>query len=60
MRALTEMQAPLEELRELVEEAEGLPASMPEVEQIQVHALGAGCRWEELQGCCVPLEKRKA
>lgn len=35
VRALTEMQAPLEELRELVEEAEGLPAAMPEVEQIQ-------------------------
>ncbi len=37
VRALTEMQAPLEELRELVEEAEGLPAAMPEVEHIQVN-----------------------
>ena len=40
VRALTEMQAPLEELRELVEEAEGLPAAMPEVEHIQVRTTG--------------------
>lgn len=36
VRALTEMQAPLGELRELLEEAEGLPVAMPEVQQIQV------------------------
>ena len=36
VRALTEMQAPLGELRELVEESEALPAVMPEVEAIQV------------------------
>jgi hypothetical protein len=36
VRALTEMQAPLEELRELVEESEALPAVMPEVAAIQV------------------------
>lgn len=40
VRALTEMQAPLEELRELVEEAEGLPVAMPEVERIQVGSRG--------------------
>ncbi len=40
VRALTEMQAPLEELRELVEEAEGLPVAMPEVERIQVGSQG--------------------
>lgn len=36
VKALTEMQAPLGELRELVEEAEGLPAAMPELEGIKV------------------------
>jgi hypothetical protein len=36
VRALTEMRAPLAELRELIEEAEALPAAMPEVEAIQV------------------------
>lgn len=39
VRALTEMQAPLAELRELVEEAEGLPAAVPDVEAIRVRRL---------------------
>lgn len=48
VRVLTEMQAPLSELRELVEEAEQLPAAMPEVDHIRVRHAG-GRVW--LGGC---------
>lgn len=64
VRALTEMQAPLEELRELLEEAEGLPVAMPEVDRIQVGKLGrdlgrgAGGGAERLAG--QPAGKREA
>jgi hypothetical protein len=39
------MRAPLDELRELVEEADGLPAAMPEAATLQVR----GCRVTPLQ-----------
>jgi hypothetical protein len=40
VRVLTEMQAPIGELEEMVEEAEALPAAMPELQGLKARAYG--------------------